>query len=162
MKRRESGSRTDGRREAIGEIIQAVQRIVKVTYQFTSRGLRDFGVSGPQVWALRTLVEEGRLTVGELATRMYLHISTVSVIADRLEKAGLVDRERSEEDRRVVHLSITPHGRELVRKAPVPPRARLPLGLDRLNTSDLLNLQAAMSQLSEIMGISKVPPSSEA
>ena len=159
---RKARSRTDERRDAIGEIIQTVQRIVKVTYQFTSRGLREFGASGPQVWALRILAEEGRLTVGEIAVRMYLHISTVSVIVDRLVKAGLADRERSEEDRRVVHLTITPHGRELVQKAPVPPRARLPRGLDRLSTPDLLNLRVAMVQLSEIMGITRVPPTSEA
>lgn len=160
--RREARPRGDERRDAIGEIIQTVQRIVKATYQFTSRGLREFGASGPQIWALRTLAEEGKLTVGELAARMYLHISTVSVIADRLEKAGLADRERSEEDRRVVHLTITPHGRELIQKAPVPPRARLPRGLDRLSTPELVKLKAAMIQLSEIMGITRVPPTSEA
>jgi len=51
-----------------------------------------------------------RSTVSELAERMQLERHTVTELVDRAERAGLVARERSSEDRRVVHLRLTDEG----------------------------------------------------
>ena len=41
----------------------------------------------------------------------------ITMWIDRLEERGLVQRERSETDRRAQHLHVTPEGRRLVTKA---------------------------------------------
>ena len=152
---------TDERRVATAEIIRMIQRLVKATYQFTRRGLAEYGASGPELWALRTLAESEEMTVGGLADRMYLHIATVSVIANRLGRRGLVERQRSAADRRVLRLRITDKGRELVARTPVPPRARLPHGLEKLPLEDLKAMQKSMNLLGEVMGISRTKADAE-
>jgi DNA-binding MarR family transcriptional regulator len=47
------------------------------------------------------------MKVSELSERLGLTNSTVSGILDRLENQGLVERTRSKEDRRVVHVKVT-------------------------------------------------------
>ena len=51
-----------------------------------------------------------RATVTQLAQRLRLAQTTVTDLVSRAEKAGLVDRERSESDARVAHLRLTAEG----------------------------------------------------
>lgn len=50
------------------------------------------------------------VTVGELAERLQLKHHSVVGLADRLVERGLVKRRASQEDRRIVHLSLTARG----------------------------------------------------
>ena len=70
-------------------------------------------LTGPQLIALQTLVEELRasnlgLSLSELSRRMGLAHSTVSGIVDRLERRALVRRVRPPDDRRFVLVELTP------------------------------------------------------
>ena len=49
-------------------------------------------------------------TVTELSTRLRLGQSTVTELVKRAEKAGLVERERSDVDARVAHVRLTAEG----------------------------------------------------
>ena len=49
-------------------------------------------------------------TVAELARQCMLDAGTMTRLLDRLEAKGLCRRERSESDRRVVHIKLTPDG----------------------------------------------------
>lgn len=49
-------------------------------------------------------------TVTELTERLKLAQSTVTELVSRAERAGLVDREQSEDDLRVANLRLTPEG----------------------------------------------------
>jgi DNA-binding MarR family transcriptional regulator len=51
-----------------------------------------------------------------MAERPCVEHHTAVTLSDRLERAGLVRRERSSHDRREVLLSITPHGEEILSK----------------------------------------------
>jgi DNA-binding MarR family transcriptional regulator len=53
-----------------------------------------------------------RSTVGELSERLQLAQHTVTELVGRAEAAGLIARERSSRDRRVVHLQLTREGEE--------------------------------------------------
>lgn len=139
------------RRDVIVSIVQGVHRILKSSHQAARLKLGRTTVAGSELWALVTLSESDCMTIGDLAARMYVHISTLSLLIDRLARAGLVKRDRCRSDRRVVYVCITPQGRKLLRAAPVPPRARLPKGLERLRTPELVHLRAAVSRLTEIM-----------
>lgn len=58
-----------------------------------------------------------RSTVGELSDRLELAQHTVSELVGRAVKAGLIRREVSTEDRRFVHLSLTPLGERRLARA---------------------------------------------
>jgi DNA-binding MarR family transcriptional regulator len=63
----------------------------------------------PQIHTLLWLAE-GPLTMGVLAKRLGVTEKTVTGVADRLERAGLVQRVRDEKDRRVIRLRLTRSG----------------------------------------------------
>ena len=61
----------------------------------------------PQALVLNALLEETPVPISVLAEKTGSANSTVSGIVDRLEKLGLVQRERSREDRRVIYVGLT-------------------------------------------------------
>jgi len=76
--------------------------------------LSNFEITPPQFNALLELVYHGKLTMGELCGRLHLASSTVTDLVDRMERAGLVVRERDPDDRRVVRLRALEKGHDLV------------------------------------------------
>lgn len=79
------------------------------------RLFRPFGLTPSQYNVLRILRGEGRpLPCQEIAGRMIQVVPAMTGLIDRLEQQQLVQRERSEEDRRVIFVAITAKGRELL------------------------------------------------
>lgn len=74
----------------------------------TYKIFEDTGITAPQAMAMGILSKEKRMKITELSNKLSLSNSTVSGIVDRLEKQGMVERERSKEDRRVVYVNICP------------------------------------------------------
>ncbi len=144
------------RHDKIVEVVETLHRIFKAVDTFSRWALKEFGITGPQIWALRTIESQGNPTVSELAGEMYLHISTVSGILDRLEDESLITRKRMVSDRRVVHLALTPQGRAVLRRAPEPPRSKVPRGIQRLSPKDLGSLIQAMRHLARIMQVEDI------
>jgi DNA-binding MarR family transcriptional regulator len=56
------------------------------------------------------LGERGASIMRELAENLRLHVSTMTGIVDKLIEKGFVNRERSDEDRRIVRVSLTEQG----------------------------------------------------
>lgn len=55
-----------------------------------------------------------RLTAGQVARQMRMTTGAVTIMLDRLERRGLAQRTRDEQDRRRVHVELTPAARERV------------------------------------------------
>jgi DNA-binding MarR family transcriptional regulator len=140
------------RHVVIAEIVRSLHNLFQTVDSFSKFTLRRYGVTGPQIWALRNIAAHDKVAVGELAESMYLHISTVSGVIDRLEGQELVTRERNDDDRRVVHLRITPRGMDILQKAPEAPRSKLLVGVQRLPDSDLMAMHRSVRQLTRILG----------
>jgi DNA-binding MarR family transcriptional regulator len=62
---------------------------------------------------------EGGLRMNELASRILASKSGLTSVVDRMEKAGLVRRERPADDRRVVEVFTTPAGTKALHAARV-------------------------------------------
>ena len=76
------------------------------------------GISHQQFLVLMTIESiDGLTTAAELARRLQRNANTISMIADRLEKLGLVKKVRSRKDRRLVYLKITQLGKEKLEQA---------------------------------------------
>lgn len=74
----------------------------------------EYGLTTPQFGILEALYHLGPLSLGELAEKLLVTGGNVTYVMDRLEEQGLVYRQRSPEDRRVVQAKLTPEGRELI------------------------------------------------
>jgi DNA-binding MarR family transcriptional regulator len=81
--------------------------------------LREHGLPLSSYEVLLFLADsrEGRLRMSELADGVLLSRSGLTRLVDRMEREGLLRRERCEEDARGFLATITPTGRELFRRA---------------------------------------------
>lgn len=70
----------------------------------------EYGLTTPQFGVLEALYHLGPLSLGELAEKLLVTGGNVTYVMDRLEKEGLVYRERSPEDRRVIQAKLTSDG----------------------------------------------------
>ncbi len=105
------------------------------------------GIGGASLWALAEIADSPDLTVSGLAKAMTVHQSTASNLMDKLDAGGYILRTRSVEDRRVVHLSLTDKGRDVLAKAPPPYRGILPDALMRMNPESLALLNRTLVEL---------------
>lgn len=109
------------------------------------------GISGAQVWILSALAETPGVTVSHLSKTLSVHVSTASNMLDKLDKAGLVKRKRSEADRRVVNLYLTSKGQEILDRAPKPLTGLVPHALNRLPEKALAQLHQDLALLIQQM-----------
>ena len=79
---------------------------------------RDGGVPHTYYALLVILYEAGahRLRMSELAAELRCSSSRLTHAVSSLERSGLVERRRSQEDRRVQHLVLTQAGEDMVRR----------------------------------------------
>ena len=133
--------------------MQSLRRIFKAIQDYSQDVHGKFGITGPQLWALKTISESGNLHLGELSKKMYLHPSTITGVVDRLENKGFVMRERDRVDRRVVNVRLTPAGESLIKTAPSPVQGKMIHGLNKLNEKDLGRIYESVKKLVEIMEV---------
>ncbi|AGL00127.1 MarR family winged helix-turn-helix transcriptional regulator [Desulfoscipio gibsoniae] len=74
----------------------------------------ELSISRFELLALMLSEKHQTVTMSNLAQGMSVPMSTATGIVDRLVKKGLLKRGRSEEDRRVVTVSLTDNGKTLV------------------------------------------------
>jgi DNA-binding MarR family transcriptional regulator len=70
----------------------------------------EFGLSPPQLFALRTLDPDNPIPMSALAAALHCDNSNVTGLVDGLEAQGLVERRPGEHDRRVRMLVVTERG----------------------------------------------------
>ncbi len=73
--------------------------------------VQEYDLTTPQFGVLEALFHLGPLSLGELADKLLVTGGTVTYVMDRLEEQGLVFRERSPNDRRVIQAKLTASGR---------------------------------------------------
>ncbi|MGD8375612.1 MAG: MarR family transcriptional regulator [Acidobacteriota bacterium] len=99
-------------------VLQALRRITRAIDLHSRSLIRSHGLTGPQLFVLRDLARREPVTVGKLAEQVNLSQPTVTGILSRLERRGLLSRERSRFDRRQVLVSVTDKGRRVAATSP--------------------------------------------
>jgi DNA-binding MarR family transcriptional regulator len=92
------------------------------------------------------------MKVSELAQALSIHASTASNLLDKIEKSGLVRRERNSADQRVVQLYLTAAGEKALENAPQPLTGILTHALGQLSDDALARLNQDLSALIARMG----------
>jgi DNA-binding MarR family transcriptional regulator len=84
-------------------------------YQFRDRNrICCFGISVSGCYALDELAERGDQTMQALAGRMFLSVSTMTRVVGQLVRRGLVSRRRDPGDGRVVWVSLSREGKDVL------------------------------------------------
>jgi len=101
-------------------VLVALRRIIRATDLHSRYLNKTSGLTAPQLLLLQTIYRDGEMISSALAKSVNLSQATVTSIVDRLEKRGLLKRERSQQDKRKVTISLTESGLATIEKAPSP------------------------------------------
>lgn len=135
------------------EILKAIRRIIRRISDHSRSLSRDVGLTVPQLLCLKTIGEstEDEVTLVNVSGRVRLSPATVSGIVDRLERDGLVLRERRSKDRRKVCLSLTAEGRTRFESMPTPLQESFVHRLMSLDESERRGLLQSLEQVVDLM-----------
>ncbi|MBI5309597.1 MAG: MarR family transcriptional regulator [Actinobacteria bacterium] len=109
----------------------------------------EFDLSPQQLHMLRMLHERETLPMGQIAELLYCDASNVTLLVDRLEQRGLIERRPDPADRRVKQIAVTAAGRKLQHKV----LERLyepPAGIERLPATEQKALRDLLVKASEL------------
>lgn len=133
------------------EVFLALQLAANRVLDPWARYLKTEGLTHGQYNVLRILrgARPAALGCGEIAERMISRDPDITRLLDRLEKQGLVERHRDQDDRRAVRTRISPAGLTLLERLEIPSAmvrdALEPLGRRRLKELNAL-LAAVIEQ----------------
>jgi DNA-binding MarR family transcriptional regulator len=134
-------------RPELDSIVETIIYLYTESRRLTKDMASGFGLTGPQLTILKLLESFQDLSLSTLSERIRAQNSTVTGIVDRMEREGLVRRERSKTDRRVVHLRLSEKGAKLAREIQVEPMEIFRSALLSLSPSDLRDLLRILTKL---------------
>ncbi len=79
--------------------------------------LTKLGITYPQYLVLMVLWEQDKQPVNDIAHKLHLETNTVTPLLQRMEKQGIVVRQRGETDKRQQIVSLTEKGKEMEEEA---------------------------------------------
>ena len=79
--------------------------------------LNTLGITYPQYLVLMVLWEKDGQPVNDIAHRLFLETNTVTPLLQRMEKQGIIVRQRGQEDKRRQMITLTQKGRAMEEEA---------------------------------------------
>jgi DNA-binding MarR family transcriptional regulator len=140
--------RPRAREQAIAELGSSFKGAMAAIRRLRGRDTHRHGeLSFAQYHLLSGLAEHDERSAGELALAADLSPATVTQMLDGLAEMGLVERTRSERDRRVVNCSLTTRGRELLTDRRAHLERRWHAELAGFSNEDLATAAAVLDRL---------------
>lgn len=133
------------------QIAFALRRIMRSIDLESRQLLHEIGLTFPQLAALQAIRRLQPTTVGKVANSIHLGHATLTGILDRLEKRGLIARQRSEDDRRHISVRLTDAGQTLLDKAPPLLHRPFQRQLDRLEVWERMQVAATLQRVAAMM-----------
>jgi DNA-binding MarR family transcriptional regulator len=138
----------DGRVTNVLSLFRVIFRSVRRHNQFI---LDESGLSAMHIRALALVEARDGIGVSDLAKSLMIHQPSASKLVDDLASRSLLERSRSEHDRRAVRLTIRPQGRTKLARSPSPVFGVLPDALRRLDAAELTRLERGLAELLQAM-----------
>ncbi|WP_439596019.1 MarR family winged helix-turn-helix transcriptional regulator [Falsiroseomonas sp.] len=123
--------------ESLGYLVRDLNRRIQRSLQ--SR-IQPSGATLGAWYFLRVLWEEESLTQRELAQRIGMQEPTAVIALRGMEEAGWIIRDRSESDRRKVHIRLTETGRALRETLLPEAKAVIAQGLEGMSEAEVATL----------------------
>ena len=133
--------------ESTRRVIWLLRKLVQASEMYSKYLQKNYGVTQHQLACLLALFDSGPLPESKLAQTILVKPSTITGIIDRLEQKGLVARERSARDRRIVTIKLTDTGNGLVKQAPPPIQKAIINGLKKLSEQENIKVVKSLEKL---------------
>ena len=92
----------------------ALARCAASVSRVSARDIQRYGLTQAQFAVLEVLYHKGPMPLCAIGAKLLVTSGNITYVADQLEKAGYIRRERSPEDRRVVLAHVRPKGLALM------------------------------------------------
>ncbi len=133
------------------ELLVSLRRIIRAIDLHSKRLNKETGLTGPQLMVMQEIIVRDNIMVKQIAENINLSSATVTSILDRLEKRGLVRRERSTTDKRKVGLHLTDEGVEILQSAPKPLQQHFITRFESLEEWEQTQMVATMQRVAKMM-----------
>jgi len=141
--------------DQLRSVLAAMRRVMQAADLRSRRLARQTGLTAPQLAVLQAIAELGEVTTGRISAHVSLSQATVTLILDRLVERGLVERYRSQADRRVVHSRLTEDGKAALVAAGPAIGARLLRDFAALPAERRKALAGALEWLAERLNVAE-------
>lgn len=109
---------SDGVQDQAETALVALRKVLKATANNVRALASQTGLTASQLLVLQVLKTRGETLTGDLARAVDLKQATISILLDKLQERGLVERRRGETDRRRVWVRINGEGMRVLAGAP--------------------------------------------
>lgn len=133
------------------DVLIALRRLIRAVDLHSRYLSKHFGLTGPQLIILRELAQSGQMSPGEMAAAVSLSQATVTGITDRLEKRGLITKQKHTADRRKVIIRPTDACRQLLAQAPPPIQESFLNQFGKLKTWEQAMILSSLQRLVEMI-----------
>jgi DNA-binding MarR family transcriptional regulator len=148
---------TGAGRAEVSAAVEAVSGWIDRRRRAMVKDMHACGQSPAQLHVLGLLNEIGPTTVSHIAMQLGVTPPSASSIVDRMVDSGLVERHRSEEDRRVVTVSLAAPGREALQTSVGGRRGMLERVLSQLSDDELRDTVRLIGRLEEAIHQAMAP-----
>jgi DNA-binding MarR family transcriptional regulator len=129
----------------------ALRRILRATELYGRDLAKAAGLTAAQFRVLQIIDETGASTPKAIAMRMRVSQATVTSLIDRLERQKMIERKRSEIDRRQTDIIITEQGHQTVEHAPDALQQRYVREFERLEEWEQAMLVASLERVAAML-----------
>ena len=133
------------------EILVSLRRLMRAADIHSQKLVRAAGLTTPQLLVMQAIEKEGSPSTSALARHIVVSQATVTRIIDRLEQRGLVRRDKSSTDRRVINVSLTDSGRIKLEAAPEPLQSEFLRKFRKLDAWEQHMLKASLMRIAKMM-----------
>ncbi len=115
--------------------------------------VKKTGLTGAQLWIMQQVYNFNGISNAELAKNLTIHVSTCSLLVNKLIKKNLIEKTRDPKDERKIVLTLSPKGKQLMAKAPKSPEGAIPSTLKKLNIEELEELNTVLTKFAKKMKV---------
>lgn len=142
--------------ETYEEVLVSLRQIIRAIDLHSKHLERASGLTGPQLLVMQSIARYGEITAGVIAREVSLSQATVTTIIDRLERKGLLQRQRCPTDKRKVMVTLTGEGNVALEKAPTLMQESFIRSFNRLEDWEQTLLLSSLQRVADMMNASEL------
>ena len=135
------------------EVLKHFREIFIQAKSELKENVKKTGLSGSQLWIMQQVYNFNGISNAELAKNLTIHVSTCSLLVNKLIKKNLIEKKRDPKDERKIVLTLSPKGKQLMAKAPKSPEGAIPSTLKKLNIEELEELNTVLTKFAKKMKV---------
>jgi DNA-binding MarR family transcriptional regulator len=138
------------------EILIYIRKIMQAVSLYSRDLSRKYGLTGPQLVILNEISNRYAIPVTELARSISLSQATVTDILKRLERKGLIVKQRSDTDKRLIMIAPTEACRQILGNAPPPLQQTFIERFSELAEWEQMMILSALRRVVDLMSAEKI------